>query len=60
MYACKNCRLIIDKGKICPKCQSTKLSDRFKGIIIIIDAEKSEVAKVANLSSIGKFAIMVK
>ena len=41
---CKKCKLIF-KGTECPICHSTNLADGFRGKIIIIDPENSELAK---------------
>ncbi|VVB98073.1 Transcription elongation factor Spt4 [uncultured archaeon] len=60
MRACRNCRMILNEDKTCPNCQGTDLTEKFSGQIIILDAERSEVAKVAELKGPGKFAIRVK
>jgi len=61
MKACKNCRYITYNvgDKTCPRCGS-ELSDKFAGMVIILDPERSEVAKIAELESVGSYAIRVK
>lgn len=60
MKACRKCRYIIHtKEKICPKCGGD-LSDKFSGMIILMDPEHSEVAKIAELNAVGSYAIRVK
>jgi DNA-directed RNA polymerase subunit E" len=60
MKACKNCRYIVQgPEKSCPKCEG-ELSERFSGMILVLDPEKSEIAKVAEINSIGSYAIVVK
>ena len=59
MKACRNCRYIVESEKVCPKCQGD-LSDRFHGMIIILNPEKSEIGKLAGINSTGKYAIKVK
>jgi DNA-directed RNA polymerase subunit E" len=60
MKACKLCRYITHgPEKSCPKC-SGELSERFSGMIIILDPERSEVAKIAEINSVGSYAINVK
>jgi DNA-directed RNA polymerase subunit E" len=61
MKACKTCRYIV-KGpeKTCPKCGGEELTERYSGMIIILDPERSEVAKIAEINSIGNYAINVK
>ncbi|MBU5682710.1 MAG: transcription elongation factor subunit Spt4 [Candidatus Aenigmatarchaeota archaeon] len=58
VLACKNCRTITME-KECPRCKSKDLTKNWKGYIYVIDAEKSEVAKLMNLNSRGKYAITV-
>lgn len=57
--ACKNCHMM-SLGNVCPNCKSTNLSDDWTGLIIILDAENSEIAKKANVNSSGKYAIRVR
>ncbi|MFH0737166.1 MAG: transcription elongation factor subunit Spt4 [Candidatus Micrarchaeota archaeon] len=58
--ACKECRYIISvKEKVCPKCQG-ELSDKFSGMVIILDPERSEIAKVININALGSYAVKVK
>ncbi len=60
MRACKNCRFIIHTNdKTCPKCGG-ELSEKFSGMVIVLDPEKSEVAKVVGVNATGSYAIKVK
>jgi DNA-directed RNA polymerase subunit E" len=60
MTACKECRYIVQtKEKVCPKCQG-ELSDKFSGMVIILDPERSEVAKLINVNVVGSYAVRVK
>jgi len=60
MKACRNCRYIVQgPEKACPKCQG-ELSERFSGVIIVLDPEHSEVAKIAEINAVGSYAIKVK
>ena len=45
MKACKDCGFIVKVDNKCPACGSNELSEKFQGIVIIFDAEKSEVAR---------------
>ena len=60
MKACKQCRYIVYTEKICPKCNSKDLSDKFSGMVIILDAERSEVAKMSSLTTPGNYAVKIK
>jgi len=58
--ACKTCRyIIITKEKECPKCQG-ELSDKYYGMVIIVDPERSEIAKLSEINAKGRYAIRVK
>jgi DNA-directed RNA polymerase subunit E" len=57
--ACKNCRLI-SNGPVCPNCKSTSLSDDWSGLVVIMDAENSEVARRMGISAPGRYAIRVR
>jgi DNA-directed RNA polymerase subunit E" len=60
MSACKQCRYIITtKEKVCPKCQG-ELSEKYSGMVVILDAERSEVAKIINVNMVGSYAVRVK
>ncbi len=59
-FACINCRRITFDTE-CPECKSPTSED-WKGMIIILNPEKSEIAKLeeVNIKRYGKFAIVVK
>ena len=59
-YACRKCKSLAS-GKICPTCNSTDLSKDWAGLIIILDPEKSEVAKsTKHPPNLGKYATKSK
>jgi len=57
--ACKNCRYI-SNGPVCPNCKSTNLSDDWTGLAIIMDPEKSEIAKTMRIKAPGRYAVRVR
>ncbi len=57
--ACKICKKIYEGSK-CPTCDSKESTDSFKGRIVVLNAEKSEIAKKLNIKSKGNFAIKVR
>jgi len=57
--ACKNCRFI-SNGPVCPNCKSTNLSDDWSGLIVIMDAASSEVAKRMGITAPGRYAVRVR
>lgn len=58
--ACKDCKRIVESGNTCPICKSNELTTAWKGLIIIYDAENSELAEEVGVSTPGKYAIRVK
>jgi DNA-directed RNA polymerase subunit E" len=60
MKACRKCHLIIEQGSECPGCKSTDLTDKYSGLIIIFDPEKSEISKRIEAKVPGKYAVRVK
>jgi len=58
VLACRNCKtLTTEKG--CPRCKSKDLTKNWKGFIYVVNPEKSEIAKLLNLNSRGKYAMVV-
>jgi RNA polymerase subunit RPABC4/transcription elongation factor Spt4 len=45
---------------MCPADKSTDLTRSFRGVIMAVNAEKSEIAKVAGITAPGKYAIKIK
>lgn len=58
--ACKTCRMIIKNGTKCPICGSTDLTPRWSGYIIILNCEKSHIAKKLGISIDSTFALNIK
>ena len=57
--ACKVCRRIFE-GEKCPQCGSKEYSDSFKGRTVILNPDKSEIAKKLNIKEKGNFAIKTR
>ena len=58
--ACKICNTIYDQEVKCPKCGSKESTDSFKGRVVVMDSEKSEIAKKLNIKERGNFAIKTR
>ncbi len=58
ILACKNCRALTSEKK-CPVCGSTNLTTNWKGLVHVINVEKSEIAKKLGIKSNGTFALEV-
>ena len=57
--ACKLCSTIYE-GEKCPKCGSKESTEGFKGRIVVLNSEKSEIAGKLNLKDKGNFAIKTR
>jgi len=58
--ACKICNTIYETGDKCPKCDAQENTDNYKGRIVIINPEKSEIAGKINLKQKGNYAIKTR
>lgn len=57
--ACKICRFVFEGNK-CPKCGSEEITEGFKGKVIVLKPEESEIAKNVKIKEKGTYAIKVK
>ncbi|HEA46585.1 MAG TPA: DNA-directed RNA polymerase subunit E'' [Candidatus Pacearchaeota archaeon] len=57
--ACKICSTI-HEGEKCTNCDSKESTEIFKGRIVVLDPEKSEIAKKLDLKDKGNFAIKTR
>ena len=58
--ACRNCRLVISHGDTCPSCGSKDLTTKWSGYAIVINAEKSSIAKLLGVKLNSTYAINIK
>jgi len=54
--ACKQCNTVFEGNK-CPNCESTEHSDSWKGRVVILNTEKSEIAQKLKINKAGTYAI---
>ncbi|OYT48971.1 MAG: DNA-binding protein [Desulfurococcales archaeon ex4484_42] len=56
--ACTKCKYLVphEVGK-CPICGSESFTDEWSGMVIIIDVDKSEIAKMLDIKVPGRYAI---
>ncbi|MCK5149482.1 DNA-directed RNA polymerase subunit E'' [Candidatus Pacearchaeota archaeon] len=57
--ACKICKRIYE-GDQCPGCESKESTDSFKGRIVVLNPENSEIAQKLNIKKKGNFAIKAR
>ncbi|MBU2562204.1 MAG: DNA-directed RNA polymerase subunit E'' [Nanoarchaeota archaeon] len=58
--ACKLCNKIYETGDKCPNCEAKEATEGYKGRIVILDPEKSEIARKLKLKNKGNFAIKTR
>ena len=57
--ACKICNTIYEGDK-CSRCESKESTENFKGRIVVLNHEKSEIASKLNIKDKGNFAIKTR
>ena len=59
--ACRTCfAVVLSKDEPCPICKNHDLSPNWGGLIIVLDSEKSKIAKKVNHTQNGMYAIRVR
>ena len=58
MMACKNCFTITEQDR-CPNCGG-ELSKEWQGYVIIVEPDKSDIAKRLNIKKAGSYALKVR
>lgn len=54
--ACKQCGHLTTE-KECPNCGSQEFADKYKGAVMVIDPENSEIGKKLNIENQGVYAL---
>ena len=57
-YACRKCKSLTS-GKVCPGCGSTNLSTEWSGLVVVLNPEKSDVARSLTITKPGRYALRV-
>lgn len=57
-HACLKCKTLTT-DKACPNDGSTELSSEWSGLIIVINPERSQVAKTLGITKPGRYALKV-
>ncbi|MDD3083851.1 MAG: DNA-directed RNA polymerase, subunit E'' [Candidatus ainarchaeum sp.] len=55
--ACRECRFLIEEGEKCPNCGNATFTTFWRGYVIIINPENSEIAKKMGIAKMGKYAL---
>jgi len=56
---CRDCHRVVE-GESCAVCGSSNLSTDWSGYLVIIDPERSEVARRMNIKLAGRYALKVR
>jgi DNA-directed RNA polymerase subunit E" len=60
MKACRDCHLISEDVEKCPSCHGANLSKDWNGFVVVINVEKSVIAKKMQIDAPGKYALKVR
>jgi DNA-directed RNA polymerase subunit E" len=55
--ACKNCKLIFESAGKCPQCGHEENTETFKGKIVVVNPDSSEIAKNLKYTKKGSYAV---
>lgn len=56
---CVKCKIFVE-GNECPICHGNQFTTSWKGRIVVLKPEESEVAKKLNIKNKGTYAIKIK
>ncbi|KXB06198.1 hypothetical protein AKJ53_01070 [candidate division MSBL1 archaeon SCGC-AAA382F02] len=57
--ACKNCNRIVE-GDVCPVCKKSSFSNEWRGYVIILNPEESQIAERMGVDTPGSYALRVR
>ncbi|MEM0153059.1 MAG: transcription elongation factor subunit Spt4 [Ignisphaera sp.] len=58
--ACIRCKALLQPDvQKCPVCGSAEFTNEWSGMVIIVDPEKSDVAKLLGIKTPGRYALKV-
>ncbi|WFO76031.1 DNA-directed RNA polymerase, subunit E'' [Desulfurococcaceae archaeon MEX13E-LK6-19] len=61
LKACRKCRALVEReAEVCPLCGSRDFTEDWEGMVVIIDPEKSDVARLLEIKKPGRYAIKVR
>lgn len=55
--ACRGCRFLVEDEAKCPNCGEDAFTTFWRGYVVIINPEESEIAKKMGINRKGKFAL---
>jgi DNA-directed RNA polymerase subunit E" len=57
--ACTNCHMLTTEN-VCPSCRTSSFTTDWSGVAIVVDPERSEIAKKLGAKKRGRYAIKVR
>ena len=60
MKACRQCKALVKNANKCPVCGSEDLTEKWYGLVVILNPEKSELAKLLNITVAGEYALQIE
>jgi DNA-directed RNA polymerase subunit E" len=55
---CRKCKIFVE-DEVCPICKEANFTETWKGKVIIVNPEQSEIAKKLKITREGAFAIKI-
>ncbi|MEM1619498.1 MAG: transcription elongation factor subunit Spt4 [Fervidicoccaceae archaeon] len=61
MKACTRCKLLVEpEVEVCPNCGGKTFTTEWEGVVIVLDAERSEVARILDVKKPGRYALKIR
>ncbi len=57
--ACRNDKLIISQGSVCPLCGASNLTSKWSGHVVVLNVERSEIARKLGIKVNGTYALTI-
>ncbi len=56
--ACRSCRFVLEEGgEVCPVCGSNSFTTFWRGYVIVLKPETSQIAQKMGITKAGKYAL---
>jgi len=56
--ACTRCKLLVPhEVGVCPSCGSSTFTEAWSGMVVIVDVERSQLAKALGIGKPGRYAL---
>lgn len=56
---CRTCKIFVEED-ICPICRKASFSNSYNGLVTVLDAKRSEIAKKMGFEHNGDYVVKVK